>query len=73
MRILDLLLNAGGQLSASQIEVSLNISKPTVKRTMAEFKGLGIVDMIEDEHEYSETKIKLKPKFSWFLAQNLKH
>ena len=60
VRILDLLLNAGGQLSTSQIEFSLNISKPTAKRTMAEFKGLGIVDMLEGLYENSEVKIELK-------------
>ena len=72
VRILDLLLNAGGQLSTSQIEVSLNISKPTARRTMAEFKGLGIVDIIEGEYENSEIKIKLKSKFSWFLSSEFK-
>ena len=72
VRILDLLLNAGGKLSTSEIEFSLNISKPTAKRTMAEFKGLGIVDLIEGEHENSEKIIQLKPRFSWFLVPSLK-
>ena len=69
VRVLDLLLNAKGKLSASQIEFSLNISKPTAKRTMAEFKGLGVVDLIEGEYENSEKTIELKPKFSWFLSK----
>ena len=60
VRILDLLLNAGGRLSTSQIEFSLNISKPTAKRTMAEFKGLGIVDLIEGENENSENNNTIK-------------
>jgi hypothetical protein len=72
VRILDLLLNAKGKLSTSQIEYSLNISPPTAKRTMAEFKGLGIVDMTEGEYENSEKTIELKPKFSWFLSQEFK-
>jgi DNA-binding transcriptional ArsR family regulator len=72
VRILDLLLNAGGKLSTSEIEFSLNISKPTARRTMAEFKGLGIVDLIEGKYENSEIKIKLKPKFSWFLGSEFK-
>ena len=72
VRILDLLLNAGGKLSTSQIEFSLNISKPTAKRTMAEFKGLGIVDLIEGENENSEKKIQLKSRFSWFLSSEFK-
>jgi hypothetical protein len=72
VRILDLLLNTGGELSTSQIELFLNISKPTSRRTMAEFKGLGIVDLIEGEFENSEIKIKLKPKFSWFLSSEFK-
>ena len=69
VRILDLLLNAEGKLSSSQIEFSLNISKPTAKRTMVEFKGLGIVDLLECENENSEKTIQLKPKFSWFLSK----
>jgi hypothetical protein len=72
VRILDLLLNADGKLSTSQIEFSLNISKPTAKRTMAEFKGLGIVDLIEGEYENSEKIIHLKEKFSWFLGSEFK-
>ena len=72
VRILDLLLNAGGRLSAFQIEYSLNISKPTAKRTKVEFKGFGIVDLIEGEYENSEKTIQLKPKFSWFLSKESK-
>jgi hypothetical protein len=72
VRILDLLLNAGGKLSASQIEYSLNISKPTAKRTMAEFKGLEIVDLIDGENINSEKTIQLKTEFSWFLSKEFK-
>ena len=39
---------------------------------MAEFKGLGIVDLKEVKHENSEIKTKLKPKLSWSIGNEFK-
>jgi hypothetical protein len=74
VKIFDLLLSSGGRLSTSRITKALSISNPTARRTMAEFKGLGIVNMedeqVADDHTYdnSEKSMTLKPEFSWFLS-----
>ena len=73
VKVLDLLLNAGGKLSTSQITNSLNVSNPTAKRTMAEFKGLGLVNMAEGDYENSEKLVHLKSEFSWFLEEEFKN
>jgi hypothetical protein len=70
--IFDLLLSYGDQLFTSQITKALGTSPNIARRTMAEFKGLGIVDLIEGEYENSEIKIKLKDKFAWFLGSEFK-
>lgn len=72
VKVLDLLLNVGGILATSKISDSLNISNSTAKRTMTEFKGLGVVDMINGEHQNSEITIQLKKEFSWFLSDEFK-
>jgi hypothetical protein len=45
VRIFELLLEFGGKLSTSQIVESLRISNKTAKRTMAEFKAIGLIDV----------------------------
>ena len=72
VKVLDLLLNLEGILTTSQIVNSLNVSNPTAKRTMVEFKGLGIIDMINDEQQNSEKTIQIKKEFSWFLSEEFK-
>jgi len=39
---------------------------------MIEFKGLGLVDMMEGEYENSEKSIRLKSEFSWFLGDEFR-
>ena len=75
--IFDLLLADEGKLTTSQIEVSLNVSKPTALRTMTELKALGLVDMDEvkeskNDQVYSVMQIKLKDYFNWFLEDEFK-
>lgn len=77
VKVFDLLLRCEGRLSTSQITKALSISNPTARRTMAEFKGLGIVDMdgIEtEEHVYDNTEksMTLKPEFKWFLSEEFR-
>lgn len=73
VKVLDLLLASDGELTTSQVVHALNVSSPTAKRTMVEFKGLGLVDMItEGEYENSEKSIRLKSEFSWFLGDEFK-
>ena len=57
-----------GSLTTSQIVESLNTSRPTALRTMTELKATGLVNMVEGVgYHNSESRIKLKDKFSWFL------
>ena len=67
VRILELLIASGGTLTTTQITSSLNTSPNTAKRTMAEFKALGIADMPEVKGN-EEKKIVLYQTFSWFLT-----
>ncbi len=69
--IFSLLLAYGGILTTNQIIDSLNISRPTALRTMAEFKAIGLAYM-EDYHEEGQNnlskRITLNPRFDWFLT-----
>ena len=79
VKVFDLLINSGGRLSTSKITKALSMSNPTARRTMAEFKGLGIVNMEEDEqtdapnYDNSEKSMGLKPEFSWFLSEEFRN
>lgn len=81
VKVFDLLLERWGRLSTSQITKALSISKPTARRTMAEFKGLGMVSMVgesEDDgndqqlFDNAEKMMTLKPEFGWFLSEEFK-
>ena len=67
VRILELLIASNGTLTTPQITASLNTSPNTAKRTMAEFKALGIADLPEVKGN-EEKKIVLYQTFSWFLT-----
>jgi hypothetical protein len=69
--IFDLLLANKGELTTSRITESLNMSKPTALRTMAEFKAIGLVDNIEETIINGNVvlQIILKPEFAWFLSE----
>ena len=45
VRIFELLIEHQGKLSTSMISDSLNTSNNTAKRTMAEFKAVGLVNV----------------------------
>jgi hypothetical protein len=71
VRILELLIASGGILTTTQITASLNTSPNTAKRTMAEFKALGIADLtsVEPDKPNSEKQIVLYQTFSWFKTE----
>ena len=71
--VLDLLIANKGTLTTSQITESLRIAINSAKRTMTEFKGLELVTMDQvNDNSNSEYKIKLNPKFEWFLTDEFK-
>jgi predicted transcriptional regulator len=74
VKVFDLLIKSdGGRLSTSQITQALDVSNSTAKRTMVEFKGIGIVSFSQDgEYDNSEKIIMLKHKFKWFLTEEFK-
>lgn len=54
-----------------QIRDYLNVSEPTAKRTMAELKALGLVNVDEIPSECGEPqkRMSLDNKFEWFLSK----
>ena len=73
-KVFRLLIEHDGVVSTSKIAESLNVSNHTAKRTMTEFKGLGLVDMtrIDPNNQTSEYIIELKDEFIWFLQDEFK-
>lgn len=73
--LFTLLISNQGKLTTNEILESLNISKPTALRTMAELKAIGLVELSDHKdqgHEGRPAKqITLKPQFSWFLSDEL--
>ena len=72
VRIFELLVESQGKLTTSQITSSLNIVNNTAKRTMTEFKALGLVTFNEGENENSVKEIILHKNFEWFLTEEFK-
>jgi hypothetical protein len=75
VRIFNLLLEFGGELTTTEIEQSLNVSDKTAKRTMAELKAIELVSVGEIESHHggsSELQIKLFDQFKWFLSPEFK-
>jgi len=71
VRIFNLLLEFDGTLTTSDIELSLNVSDKTAKRTMAELKAIELVTIAEVESHHggsSELQIRLFEQFKWFLS-----
>jgi predicted transcriptional regulator len=69
VKVFRLLIKNAGLLTTSHIAKELNVSNHTAKRTMTEFRGLGIADMerSQPDKSTSEYSIELKSKFDWFL------
>ena len=72
VKIFELLLQFKGRLNTSEITASLNIVNNTAKRTMTEFKALGLVTLNEGENENSVKEIILHENFKWFLTEEFK-
>jgi predicted transcriptional regulator len=75
VRIFNTLLEFDGTLTTSEIEMSLNTTDKTAKRTMAELKAIELVSVgeVESQHGgYPEYQIKLVDKFKWFLSPEFK-
>jgi DNA-binding transcriptional ArsR family regulator len=70
--LFSLLIANNGKLTTRNILESLNISKPTALRTMAELKAIGLVDIEEEGQQHPPSKqIVLRPKFGWLLEDDL--
>jgi hypothetical protein len=74
VRIFELLLAFGGTLTSRQIVDYLNTSGTTAKRTMAEFKTIGIVNIETEPSEHGEPqkRMTLDNKLEWFLSEEFK-
>ena len=75
VRIFELLIEHKGKLSTSMITDSLNTSNNTAKRTMAEFKAVGLVNLGSvttptETGAVVEKQINLKNEFKWFLSDD---
>lgn len=71
VNVFDLLIAHKGILKTSTIEMSLNMSKTTAKRTMTELKAIELVGKPEPDPNDSshELQIKLNDSFDWFLRE----
>ena len=68
--LFSLLLENKGELDSQRVLESLNVSKPTALRTMAEFKAIGLVDRQDPIiNGNKKVQITLKPEFRWFLSE----
>lgn len=66
------LLENNGVISSSQVEVILNVSKPTALREMEILKILGLVNITQNSYGQvggAEKEIHLLDKFQWFLSE----
>jgi hypothetical protein len=70
----SLLIANNGILTTDQVLESLNVSKPTALKTMAEFEAIGLVT----SEEFNDggvgrpsKRIVLNPRFNWFLSDGL--
>jgi hypothetical protein len=74
VRIFELLLAFGGSLTTRQVVDYLNTSSNTAKRTMAEFKAIGLVNIETEPSEHGEPQKRmiLDDKFEWFLSEEFK-
>ena len=75
VRIFELLIEHRGKLSTSLIADSLNTSDNTAKRTMAEFKAVGLVNVGDVTKPTkigatTEKLITLNDDFGWFLSDD---
>jgi len=72
-RVFSLLLMNDGKLSTTDITAQLLIAPPTARRTMAEFRAIGMVEISEVEHSDShELEMELHDKFAWFFTEEFK-
>lgn len=72
VRIFEILIENKGSLTTSQICSFLNTTNPTARRTMAELKAVGLVEMDErlaDDGYNQVYEITLKSEFNWFLSK----
>lgn len=72
--IFSLLLANHGTLTTNQILRSLNVSRKTALRTMAEFKAIGLAEL-EDFHEPGQNaiskRITLNSRLNWLLEDSM--
>jgi hypothetical protein len=72
--LFDKLLENDGLLDSIQIREIMQISKPTVLRTMTEFTVLEIVNKIrlDSDDNNSAIQIQLKEEFEWFKSEEFR-
>lgn len=74
--LFSLLIANNGKLTTNEILQSLNVSRPTALRTMAEFKAIGLVEIEEIVQDgvgvgRPSKRMVLNPRFNWFLSDEL--
>ncbi|MFZ0510583.1 MAG: hypothetical protein WAM14_03165 [Candidatus Nitrosopolaris sp.] len=74
--LVRLIIANKGRLNATEIEKSLNVSKPTALRNMVELKAIGLVDHEEEivsatagNPQHNKKSITLKKEFDWLLGE----
>lgn len=76
VKVLDLLLSSQDMYKTydvSEVAEAIGTSKKTAKRTMAEFKALGLVELIELGDEGNPLiQIRLKDGFNWFFSDEFR-
>lgn len=73
VKVLNLLLSSGDiytTYDANEVSEAIGTSIKTAKRTMAEFKALGLVEIIELGNDgQPEIQMRLKDGFDWFFTK----
>jgi hypothetical protein len=75
VKVLSVLLAKTDQpyLNVDDITDVTGTSEKTAKKTMAEFKALGLVDLVRlTEGDNGEIQIRLKDGFKWFLSEGFR-
>jgi predicted transcriptional regulator len=73
-KVFRALLEQGGTLKTSQVEILLRCSKPTALKETKALAVLGVADKTEDEPDYGrpEHGLRLAKKFEWFTTGECK-
>ena len=71
--VFNLLLNTKGEVASSEIDLYLNMSRPTALKTMTELKILGLVEIIkQSDAPNSPQSVRLKKEYEWVLTNQFR-